>query len=158
MDLIWIQRVERDNPHCSIEEQKGERQRRSFTRERWGRPSPGRSRPHRRWAGARRRWEEIARVRESRGRLAREKHPASGSGGGRFLKNSLWAHRTAYSACSVHTGQRTGKGVLRARPVHWTVHSAVSGAHRTVRWVQTEGILNFFKFSIYFSTKPNPNL
>jgi hypothetical protein len=24
-----------------------------------------------------------------------------------FFKNELWAHRTVYSACSVHTGQRT---------------------------------------------------
>jgi hypothetical protein len=36
--------------------------------------------------------------------------------------------------CPVHTGQRTGEGDLaRAWPVHRTVHSAVSGAHRTVR-------------------------
>jgi hypothetical protein len=54
--------------------------------------------------------------------------------GKRFFKNELWAHRTVYSACPVHTGQRTGEGVLaRARPVHRTVHSAVSGAHRTVQ-------------------------
>jgi hypothetical protein len=24
-----------------------------------------------------------------------------------FLKNAIWAHRTVYSACPVHTGQRT---------------------------------------------------
>jgi hypothetical protein len=34
---------------------------------------------------------------------------ASGSGRERFFKNRVWAHRTVYSACPVHTGQRTGK-------------------------------------------------
>jgi hypothetical protein len=54
--------------------------------------------------------------------------------GEEFFKNRLWAHRTVYSACPVHTGQRTGEGDLaRARPVHRTVHSAVFDAHRTVR-------------------------
>jgi hypothetical protein len=78
--------------------------------------------------------------------------------GKRFFKNRLWAHRTVYSACPVHTGQRTvavrwttehrtGEGVLaRARPVHRTVHSAVFGAHRTVRWPQTEGSFENFEF------------
>jgi hypothetical protein len=48
--------------------------------------------------------------------------------GKNFFKNELWAHRTVYSACPVHTGQRTGKRrSARARPVHQTVHSAVSG-------------------------------
>jgi hypothetical protein len=71
--------------------------------------------------------------------------PCLGLGRGRFFKNRLWSHQTVYSACPVHTGHRTvavwwttghgtGKGVLRARPVHRTVHSAVSGAHQTVRW------------------------
>jgi hypothetical protein len=27
--------------------------------------------------------------------------------GEEFFKNRLWAHRTVYSACPVHTGQRT---------------------------------------------------
>jgi hypothetical protein len=59
---------------------------------------------------------------------------APGSGGERFFKNGVWTHRTVYSACPVHTGQRTEKWSLSARlPVHRTLHSAVSGAHRTVR-------------------------
>jgi hypothetical protein len=32
---------------------------------------------------------------------------SSGSGRRNFFKNASWAHRTAYSACPVHTGQRT---------------------------------------------------
>jgi hypothetical protein len=48
--------------------------------------------------------------------------------------NAIWAHRTVYSAYPVHTGQRTGERNFSARlPVHRTLHSAVSGAHRTVR-------------------------
>jgi hypothetical protein len=63
-----------------------------------------------------------------------------------FLKNVLWAHRTAYSACPVHTGQRTEEKEICARqPVHRTVHSEVSGAHGTVRWAQTEGIFEIFQ-------------
>jgi hypothetical protein len=59
---------------------------------------------------------------------------ASGSGREGFFKNRVWAHRTVYSACPVHTEQRTGEGNFSARlPVHQTLHSAVSGAHRTVR-------------------------
>jgi hypothetical protein len=30
-----------------------------------------------------------------------------GRAGGLFLKNAIWAHRTIYSACLVHTGQHT---------------------------------------------------
>jgi hypothetical protein len=32
---------------------------------------------------------------------------ASSSGVGSIFKNRLWAHRTVYSACLVHIGQRT---------------------------------------------------
>jgi hypothetical protein len=43
-----------------------------------------------------------------RGAEAREKQSlASGSGRERFFKNRVWAHRTVYSACPVHTRQRT---------------------------------------------------
>jgi hypothetical protein len=88
-----------------------------------------------------REWESPERQRE-----AEEKCSAQSSGGERFFKNRIWAHRTVHSVCPVHTGQRTvavwwttgqrtGKWILSARlPVHRTVHSAVSGAHRTVRW------------------------
>jgi hypothetical protein len=83
-----------------------------------------------------------------------------------FLKNQLWAHRTVYSVCPVHTGQRTvavrwttGQGSterdLRTQPVHRTLHSAVSDAQRTVLWAQIEG---FMKFSRKIWTKPTPNL
>jgi hypothetical protein len=38
----------------------------------------------------------------------REEMPGLGcEQGKRFFKNELWAHRTVYSACPVHTGQRT---------------------------------------------------
>jgi hypothetical protein len=51
--------------------------------------------------------EQIARDRESRGSLAREETPCLGLGRGKVFKNRLWAHRTVYSACPVHTEQRT---------------------------------------------------
>jgi hypothetical protein len=69
-------------------------------------------------------------------RVGNEVSTGSGSGSGweTFFKNASWAHRTVYSACLVHTGQRTAeRGSARAQPVHQTVHSAMSGAHRTVR-------------------------
>jgi hypothetical protein len=88
----------------------------------------GRSTPVARW--------EAPRARESRER-ARERGgnvPTLGSGGERFFKNTLWAHQTGTIDCLMHTGQRTAeRGCARAWPVHQTVHSAVSGAHRTVR-------------------------
>jgi hypothetical protein len=68
------------------------------------------------------------------GQRGEEMSLGSGSGREGFFKNRVWAHRTVYSACPVHTGQRTGKWSSSARqPVHRTLHSAVSGAHRTVR-------------------------
>jgi hypothetical protein len=44
-----------------------------------------------------------------RERLARGEKMSLASGSGRegFFKNRVWAHRTVYSACLVHTGQRT---------------------------------------------------
>ena len=43
-----------------------------------------------------------------RGAVAREKQSlASGSGREKIFKNRVWAHRTVYNACPVHTGQRT---------------------------------------------------
>ena len=36
-----------------------------------------------------------------------EMHGLGREQGKRFFKNELWAHRTFYSACPVHTGQRT---------------------------------------------------
>jgi hypothetical protein len=46
------------------------------------------------------------RIREQR---AQREKKTSGSAAGwrRFFKNRVWAHRTVYSACPVHTGQRT---------------------------------------------------
>jgi hypothetical protein len=49
-----------------------------------------------------REWESLERQRG-----AEEMFSAPGSGGERFFKNRIWAHRTVYSACPVHTGQRT---------------------------------------------------
>jgi hypothetical protein len=60
-----------------------------------------------------RRWREFAGgerriAREQRARVERKKlSQATGSGREGFFKNGVWAHRTVYSACSVHTGQRT---------------------------------------------------
>jgi hypothetical protein len=58
------------------------------------------------WSPAR---EETARDRErqwpERGNRAWPRARA----GERFFKNRIWAHRTVYSACPVHTGQRTGE-------------------------------------------------
>jgi hypothetical protein len=43
-------------------------------------------------------------------------------------------HRTVHSHCPVHTGQgHTMADPLEAKPVHRTLHGAVSGAHQTVR-------------------------
>jgi hypothetical protein len=94
--------------------------------------------------GGHRRRGKSARDRE-RMQQGRINEPGLGSGREEFFKNRVWAHQTVYSACPVHTGQRTvavrcttgqrtEKGVFSARlPVHRTLHSAVSGAHRTVR-------------------------
>jgi hypothetical protein len=47
-------------------------------------------------------------TREQRARVERKKlSQATGSGREGFFKNRVWAHRTVYSACPVHTGQRT---------------------------------------------------
>ena len=60
-----------------------------------------------------RRWREFAGgerriAREQRARVERKKlSQATGSGREGFFKNGVWAHRTVYSACPVHTGQRT---------------------------------------------------
>jgi hypothetical protein len=37
----------------------------------------------------------------------RTESPWLGRAGGLFFKNAIWAHRTVYNACPVHTGQRT---------------------------------------------------
>jgi hypothetical protein len=61
------------------------------------------------------------------------------------------AHRTAHSSCPVnHRTEHRKKGFFFCArlPVHRTLHSAVSGAHRTVRWAQTEEILEKLNFSI----------
>jgi hypothetical protein len=42
-----------------------------------------------------------------RQRTEKGRAQASGARGERFFKNRIWAHRTVYSACPVHTGQRT---------------------------------------------------
>jgi hypothetical protein len=47
---------------------------------------------------------------DSEQRLGKEekKEPGLGLGQGKiFFKNRVWAHRTVYNTCSVHTGQRT---------------------------------------------------
>jgi hypothetical protein len=44
------------------------------------------------------------------------------------------AHRTAHSSCPVnHRIEKLRTGSARSPPVHQTLHSAVSGAHRTVQ-------------------------
>jgi hypothetical protein len=54
----------------------------------------------------RRRWGRIARDREEGG-AGRESVPLARLRAGGLFKNAIWAHRTVYSACPVHTGQRT---------------------------------------------------
>jgi hypothetical protein len=154
--------------HCR-DRQRGEEEMQGGSRaahQRKSRHKHGRSPEH-----GGRRWGRIAgeggnaRDIEEKRRETEEVVSAPGSGRERFFKNRIWAHRTVYSACSVHTGQRTvavrwttghrtGKRILSARlSVHRTLHSAVSGAHRTVRWAQTEGSWNFW---IYLSNfQPN---
>jgi hypothetical protein len=50
--------------------------------------------------------EEIARSRGQR-ELAVRSVPLARLRAGGLFKNAIWAHRTVYSACPVHTGQRT---------------------------------------------------
>jgi hypothetical protein len=57
--------------------------------------------------GGRRRGVEIARDREKGAENREVKCQASGARGKDFFKNWIWAHRTVYSACPVHTEQRT---------------------------------------------------
>jgi hypothetical protein len=73
-----------------------------------------RAQSHRSTAGdGGRRWRSPAggggnRQRESSGRWLGNKTEVSGSVGlEAVFKNARWAHRTVYSACPVHTGQRT---------------------------------------------------
>jgi hypothetical protein len=123
----------------------------------------------RRWGRGHRRVGSVARDRE-RQWPERKQSLASGSGEEKFFKNQIWAHRTVYSACPVHTGQRTvavrwatgqrtGKRIWSAwLPVHRTLHSAVSGAHRTVRWAQTEGSFEIFQFFYLISNQTKSQL
>jgi hypothetical protein len=80
------------------------------------------------------------------GRLGEETEPLAqlGRAGGGFLKREMGtpdslqclsgAHRTAHSSCPVNHRTTHRKKEFCARlPVHRTLHSAVSGAHRTVR-------------------------
>ena len=53
------------------------------------------------WSPARGRFPETEREAGQRGE---EMSLASGSGSEGFFKNRVWAHRTVYSACPVHTG------------------------------------------------------
>jgi hypothetical protein len=92
----------------------------------------------------RRRWGRIARDREEGG-AGRESVPlARLRAGGLFLKRDMGApdsiqclsgaHRTAHSSCPVNHRTAHRKKDFSARlPVQRTLHSAVSGAHRTVR-------------------------
>jgi hypothetical protein len=67
--------------------------------------------------GRRRRWTPVRGRSPVRGRFPETEREAGqrgeemslGSGSGRegFFKNRVWAHRAVYSACPVHTGQRT---------------------------------------------------
>jgi hypothetical protein len=71
------------------------------------------------------------RAREQRGKrepLARSR------AGGLFLKRIMGAPDSLQCLSGAHRIAHTGEGDLaRARPVHRTVHSVVSGAHRNVR-------------------------
>jgi hypothetical protein len=105
-------------------------------------PEHGR-RADRRWAaeGRHQRAERESQIERKKWSLARC------SGWRPFLKTRYG--RTGQSTMSVRwtTWQRTGEsGSARSRPVHRIVHSAVSGAHGTVRWAQTEGRFGFFEF------------
>jgi hypothetical protein len=95
-----------------------------------------------------RRWRSSARGKspDAESWAAGRRNRASGSAraGGRFLKREMgtpdslqWlsgAHRTAHSSCPVNHRTAHRKKTFSARlPVHRTLHSAVSGAHRTVR-------------------------
>jgi hypothetical protein len=50
---------------------------------------------------------EITKNREAGGWLGKERGLWPGSGWRPIFKNARWAHRTVYSGCPVHTGQRT---------------------------------------------------
>jgi hypothetical protein len=64
--------------------------------------------------GGRRRGSDRQRPREGQ-RTEQRDCLASGARGERIFKNRVWAHRTVYSACPVHTGQRTGERGTGAR-------------------------------------------
>jgi hypothetical protein len=61
----------------------------------------------RRWRGIAGGGEGIARNREEAGAGREKTEPLARSGWRPFFKNAIWAHRTVYSACPVHTGHRT---------------------------------------------------
>jgi hypothetical protein len=100
----------------------------------------------------RRRGGESPHTQRERNQRTEKRRESLGLGLGLGQKAFLKTHhgRTGQSTvpvwCTPDSAQE--KVDLRARPVHRTVHRAVSGAHRTVRWAQTEGILKFFNFSI----------
>jgi hypothetical protein len=88
--------------HCTIERQRGWRGSQSCSPE----GGAGTSTEDRQSTVVAGEGEQSARgQRETRDR---EEMPGLGrEQGKRFFKNELWAHRTVYSACPVHTGQRT---------------------------------------------------
>jgi hypothetical protein len=50
---------------------------------------------------------ETPRDREKEVLAGRNNEPLARLGLEAFFKNAIWAHRIVYSACPVHTGQRT---------------------------------------------------
>jgi hypothetical protein len=97
-------------------------------------------------AGEQRRRRALGIAKTEKTERSQGKKEASGlaRAGGCFLKRDMgtpdslqWlsgAHRTAHSSCPVNHRTAHRKKEFCARlPVHRTLHSAVSGAHRTVR-------------------------
>jgi hypothetical protein len=96
----------------SLTRENGERGRKvqgQLTREREGEAKHGEDwSPKDSWSSPAARWSHQRARRsqrtEGRGRNERVARARARDG---FFKNELWAHRIAYSACPVHTGQRT---------------------------------------------------
>jgi hypothetical protein len=105
---VWIQVVERGLTESSIHV-KSEREERKkqglLTREEWRDHQSSVANERGVAAEEGESLEETERELEQRGEMSL----ASGSGRENFFKTRLWAHRTVYSACPVHTRQRTGK-------------------------------------------------
>jgi hypothetical protein len=112
--------------------------------------------------GGRRR-EQIGRGAEKTEQRRRKSAWPRARAGGRFFKNELWAHRTVYSACPVHTGQRTvavrwttgqrtGKGVMLVRgrctgqcTMQCSVHTGLSVEPRQREFWNFSNFLSIFQ-------------